>query len=163
MKLIDKRGKLFGIANVVDIIVILLVIVIGAGTVYKFKFMDKTSKDVAMQPITYVVKVEKIRDYVYNNVKEGDELYDVTSGNPIGKITKIESEPATDYINMPDGTFKKVNVENRINAYFTVEAEGVVSDSGHFVNKTFELLVGSHKKIMTKYFECEGTIDSIVK
>jgi hypothetical protein len=163
MKLIDEKGKLFGIANIVDIIVIILVIVIGAGTVYKFKFMDKTSKDAAMQPITYTVKIEKIRNFIYNNVKEGDELYDKTSGNPIGKITKIESEPATDYIDMPDGTFKKANVENRINVYLTVEAEGVVNDSGHFVNKTYELLVGSQKKFMTKYFECDGTINSIVK
>jgi len=163
MKLIDDKGKLFGVANVVDALIVLIVVVIAAGTVYKFKFMDKTSKGAAMQPVTYTVKVEKIRNYVFGNVKEGDILYDKTSGNDIGKITKVTSEPATDYIPMPDGTFKKVNVENRINVYFTVEAQAVVSDSGRFVNKTYELLAGSQKKFMTKYFECDGTIYSIDK
>ena len=151
MKFLDKKGKLFGKINIIDFCVIIIVIVLIAGAVYKFKFMDKTSNNVAMQPITYTVKVEKVRDYALNNIEIGDTLFDKTSGNAIGTITNVESEPATD------------NVENRINIILTVEAEAVENSSGCYVNRTYELLMGTQKKFMTKYFECDGYINSIQK
>ena len=43
MKLIDKKGKLFGLINAIDAVIALIIIVIAAGAVYKFAFMDKTS------------------------------------------------------------------------------------------------------------------------
>ena len=104
MKFLDKKGKLFGKINIIDFCVIIIVIVLIAGAVYKFKFMDKTSNNVAMQPITYTVKVEKVRDYALNNIEIGDTLFDKTSGNAIGTITNVESEPATDYVIMNDGS-----------------------------------------------------------
>ena len=61
MKLIDKKGKLFGLINAIDLCIIVVVVVLIAGAVYKFKFMDKTSNTAAMQNVTYTVKIEKIR------------------------------------------------------------------------------------------------------
>ena len=116
-----------------------------------------------MQPITYTVKVEKVRDYALNNIEIGDTLFDKTSGNAIGTITNVESEPATDYVIMNDGSIVKGNVENRINIILTVEAEAVENSSGCYVNRTYELLMGTQKKFMTKYFECDGYINSIQK
>ena len=161
MRFIDKKGKLFGKVNVIDLCVVFIVVVLIFGAVYKFKFMDKTNNTVAMQPVTYTVKVDRIRNYVLDNVVEGDFIFDKTSGNEIGRIVNVESEQACDYINMPDGTISKVNVENRINVIFTVEAQAVTNSSGTFVNRTYELLVGSQRKFMTKYFECDGSIYSI--
>ena len=161
LKLIDKKGKLFGLINAIDLCIIVVVVVLIAGAVYKFKFMDKTSNTAAMQNVTYTVKIEKIRNYVFDNVEVGDELFDKTSGNDIGKIVKVDSEQATENIQLNNGTYIKGNVENRINVILTVEAPAVKNSSGTFVNRTYELLVGSQKKFMTKYFECDGYINSI--
>ena len=60
MKLIDKKGKIFGLINAIDLCIIVVVVVLIAGAVYKFKFMDKTSNTAAMQNVTYTVKIEKI-------------------------------------------------------------------------------------------------------
>lgn len=162
MRVTDKKGKLFGKINIIDFFVVIIIIVLIAGAYYKFGVSDKTGTTTALQPVTYTVKVNKIRDYVFNNVKEGDTLYDKTSGNAIGTITKIESEPATDVVEMNDGTVVRGQVENRINVIFTVEAQAAVSDSGYFVDRTYELLVGSNKKFMTKYFECDGSVYEIL-
>ena len=161
MKLIDEEGKLFGIVNVIDVCIIIIVIVLGVGAFYKFNVLDKTSSTAAMQPITYTVRVDKIRDFVLSNVETGDTIFDQASGNAIGTIVNVESEQAYEYINMPDGTFTKAPVENRINVIFTIEADAVVNDSGCYVNRTFELLRGSQTKYMTKYFECTGIVESI--
>ena len=152
MKLVDEKGKIFGKFNVIDLCVVIIVLILAAGTYYKFGVMDKTSTASAMEPVTYTVKINKIRDYVFNNVKEGDTLYDKTSGNAIGTITKIESQQAKDYVTVEDGQVKQA----------PVEAEAVVNDSGYFVNRTYELLKGSKKKFMTKYFECDGSVEEIL-
>ena len=162
MKLIDEKGKIFGKFNVIDLCVVVIVLILAAGTYYKFGVMDKTSTAAAMEPVTYTVKINKIRDYVFNNVKEGDTLYDKTSGNAIGTITKIESQQAKDYVTVENGQVKQAPVENRVDVTFTVEAEAVVNDSGYFVNRTYELLKGSKKKFMTKYFECDGSVEEIL-
>jgi hypothetical protein len=37
MKLIDEKGKLFGLINIVDFLVLLAVLLVLGGAVYKFK------------------------------------------------------------------------------------------------------------------------------
>lgn len=164
MKIVDSKGKLFGKINAIDFCVVVVVIALVLGAVYKFGIVNKTSGagSSAMQPINYEVKIEKAREYSFGNVQEGDVLYDKTSGNPIGKVVKAEKEPATDIVEMPNGTAIEGLVENRINIILTIEAEGTVTEKGHFVNKTYELLVGSKKKFFTKYLECEGSVSEIL-
>lgn len=157
-----KNGKLFGVINPLDLLVILLIVALAAGAYYKFKVSDKTSTNVAMTPVTYTVEIKKVRNYVFENVKEGDLLYDKTSGNCIGTITKIDGGPAKEPVNMTDGTMVMAEVENRYDVLLTVEAEAVVNDSGHFVNKTYELVCNSLKKFTTKYFEAEGRVRDIL-
>ena len=72
-----KKGRF----NIIDGIVVLVIVVIIAGAVYKFHGLDKTSKNVNMQTVTYQMKIEALRDYVFNNIKVGDTVYDYTSNN----------------------------------------------------------------------------------
>ena len=164
MRLVDNKGKLFGKVNVIDFCVIVVVIALVLGAIYKFGMINNNagSGSASMQPITYKVKMEKAREYSFNNIKEGDILYDKLSGNSIGKIVNVEKEPATDIVEMPNGTTVAGLVENRINIIITVEAEGTITEKGHFVNKTYELLVGSKKKYFTKYLECEASVSEIL-
>lgn len=158
----NKKRKLFGIFNILDIGIILLIAALAVGTVYKFKFMDKTSKSANLEPIAYTVEVKNVRNFVFSNVKEGDILFDKTSGNAIGTITAIEGTPALTPVEMLDGSVVMGESENRYDILFTLEGEGVISDDGYFINKTYELLCGSKKKFMTKYFECEGSVKDIL-
>jgi len=161
MKLIDKKGKLFGKFNIIDIFVVLVVLVLAAGTYFKFGVMDKTSTAAAMEDVTYTVEIKCVRDYAFENVIKGDTLYDKASGNAIGEIVDIEFRPAMDVVEMLDGSAVMGEIENRYDVTLTVEAQAVVNDSGHFVNRTYELLVGSNKEFITKYFECEGQVGKI--
>ena len=158
MKLINEKGKLFGLINAIDFCVILLIVLIAGGTYYKFGVLDKTSTSAAMQPISYTVEIKKVRGYIFDNVQECDVLYDKTSGNSIGTITKIEGKPAEEVQMGLDGTMINTEVENRFDVTLSVEAEGVVSDNSYHVNRTYELVRGSTRKFMTKYFEGEGKI-----
>ncbi len=163
MKWINNKGKLFGKINIIDLCVILLIIALIGGAYYKFRGLEKTSTTAMMEPIQYTVQVKKIREYIFQNVKEGDLLFDKTSGNCIGTITAVDAAPAKEAVLCIDGTYKMGEVDNRVDVVFTVEGEGVVSDEGCFINKTYELVSGSERKFMTKYFECDGNIKDILE
>lgn len=162
MKLIDEKGKLFGKFNAIDCCVILLVVVLGLGAVYKFHGLSKTNTNAVMEPITYTVEIKRVRDYIYQNVKEGDLLFDKTSGNTIGKIVKIDGNQAQENVLCIDGQYIKGPVENRVDVTLTIEADAVVSSDGVFVNRTYELSSNSERKFMTKYFEADGKIKDIL-
>lgn len=154
----NNKGKLFGKINFIDFFVIVIVVVLAAGAYYKFSVLDKTGSSAEMQPVTYTVEIRRVREYALQNVKEGDELYDKTSGNSIGKIVKVESEQATEPVLCNDGIYRTGTVQNRINLIITVMGEGTVTEDGCFINRTYELIRESDRKFMTKYFEAEGRI-----
>ncbi len=158
----NKKGLLFGKISIVDIAVIVVIILLAAGTVYKFKGLAKTNTNAAMVPVTYTVEVKKVRPYVFDNVKEGDILYDKISGNSIGTIVAVEGTPAKEATATFNGQTVLMDVENRVDVKFTVEAEAVKSSNGTYhINRTYEVIRNSAKKFMTKYFECNGTITDI--
>ncbi len=158
MKLTDRKGKLFGKINVVDFIVVVIVIVLLGGAYYKFGVLNKATTGTALQPVTYTVEVKRVRDYVFQNVQEGDEIFDKTSGKSIGKIVKVESTPATEPVLCQDGTYKIGTVQNRVDVIFTIMGEGAVTEDGCFINRTYELVTESDRTFVTKYFECQGKI-----
>ena len=162
MKLIDKKGKLFGLVNAIDAVIALVIIVIAAGAVYKFAFMDKTSTVTPMVPVNYTVEIKQVRDFVMDNVKEGDTFYDAASGGAIGKITKIEYSPAKEPMGLLDGTMIMAEVENRYDVLFTVEAEASTSGDVYFVNRSYELVIGSSREFATKYSLFEGKVKEIL-
>lgn len=162
MKLIDEKGKLFGKINAIDCFVVLLVIVLAFGAYYKFNSLDKTSKGAAMETIVYKVEIKRVRDYVNNNIKEGDELFDKTSGKSIGRITNMTTRPAVENVLNVDGIYHLGTIENRLDVTLTVEADAVVGNDGAFVNRTYELSTGSERNFMTKYFEGLGKIGDII-
>ena len=162
MKFIDEKGKLFGKVNAIDCFVVLLVIVLGFGAYYKFNSLDKTSTGAAMETVSYKVEIKRVRNFIENNVKEGDELFDKTSGKSIGKIVGIQMRPAVENVLGADGIYRTGSVENRLDVTLVVEADAVVSRTGIFVNRTYELSTGSDRNFMTKFFEGTGKIGEIL-
>ena len=162
MKITDKKGKLFGKINFIDFCIVVIILALAAGAYYKFGVLDKTSTSAELQPVTYTIEIKRVREYALQNVKEGDEIFDKTSGNSIGKIVKVESVPATEPVLCNDGIYRTGTVQNRINLIVTVMGEGMVTEEGCFINRTYELVRESDRRFMTKYFEAEGKIEDFL-
>lgn len=152
-----NKGKF----NIVDVIVIAVIIILIAGAAYKFRGLDKTKKSVAMEPITYEMTIESLRDYNKENLQVGDTVFDYTSGNAIGTIENIEWKDAKDPFYTLKGETVEAPVENRYDAVLTLSANATNDDGVYFVDKTYEISVNSKRKIYTKYAECIAVITGI--
>lgn len=113
MKIINEKGKLFGIINVIDLLVIVLVLAIALVGV-KF-FMDggfaainKDKNDLFAGPATELEITfygEEISDFVAEQLFVGAKLYDETSLEVLGEVKSFEIGPAESHVMTADGKY----------------------------------------------------------
>ncbi|NLI13106.1 DUF4330 domain-containing protein [Pelotomaculum propionicicum] len=91
MKLIDDKGKLFGLINIIDLLVILAVLLVAGGAYYKLKM--QSGGQGAAKTVTVTVIAPGIRPEMLTNVKVGDKM---VSGDSFTNfvIKKVEIKPA---------------------------------------------------------------------
>ena len=156
----DKNGKLFGKISLVDILVVILIIGVIAGTVYKFT-SPNTSVGSGEVLLTYTLKINGVRDFTYEYYKEGFECYDSKTGEYIGKIAGVRQEPYRERVVLLDGTVDYFEKPNVIVIYVDIETKGTENAVAFFAQGTYELKAGSEIQLQTKYVEVIGVVDNV--
>jgi hypothetical protein len=102
MKIIDEKGKLFGIINIIDLCMLLVVLVLAIGGVLYFS-KERTKTTVETKDFYLTILCEQHREEVMDAIVVGDRLY---YGNQFinAEITDVWSEPAIMDVFLPDGT-----------------------------------------------------------
>ena len=163
MKIIDKNGRLFGLISIIDVIVIAVVAVMGVALYLKTNTMTHTSTATKNEVITYQVHAQGINDFVENNIRVGDRIFDEDrpSGGCLGKVTAIEIFPGTELVTFTDGTMEEVPSEATVNLLLTIEGEGLISGKSYSLNRIYDLGVNSARNFVTEYARFTGTVVSI--
>ena len=156
----DKNGKLFGKISIVDLVVAILIIVIVAGTAWRF-----TSPAAALSQsdavVDFTIRIEGVRDFTLQYYHEGLRVYDRQAGQFIGHISGITSGPHYEPHPLLDGTVAWKRVPGRIAIYMDVVANGRLTPTAVYIEGTYEITAGSLIYIRTKYVQTSGTIHSV--
>lgn len=149
MKMTNKKGKLFGIINIVDLLIILgVVLVIFIGYLFLNNKVDDSTEQVS-QIIT--MEITRKRESFCQNIKIGEEAIEVVNNVPIGRIKSVSYKPCEEtVVSQIDGTVKKVKVPERFDAKVVVE-----------VTSAEKLQVGKLLSLRTKSFVGNGYIISV--
>ncbi len=134
--IIDNKGKLFGKINIVDIIVVLILIIAVCVTYFKFNMSAHSDVSETNAYVEFDVKVEDVRDFSVNSLKEGDVIYDSQNDVCLGKVISTRTEPAGEYITKDDGTIVFAQMPERYDLYITIGSEARINDSGIYVDGT---------------------------
>jgi hypothetical protein len=163
-KVIDEHGRVFGKVSIIDFLVVLIVIVLGAALYVKYNVLEVTSTAGKTDTITYAVTIYGAREYTVNGIQAGDVIYDKngSGGNSVGTITGITATDAKKTSALSDGSTVLGNYEGRYDITLTITANGAVSDGRHLVNKTYEVNTNSMRTFYTKYCTFEATITEIL-
>ena len=162
--IIDKEGKLFGKISVIDVIVILAILVAGFGMYLRFTsgaVKDVTVKDKPEKKVEYVIKIKGIREGNVAALKRKGEIYELSTGEKLGKITNIEVSESVDYRDMATGEIVKMNTPEKFDVLITVEYEAHAGDDGFYTPYGTILSAGSRYDFFTKYSRIGGEIKSI--
>ena len=159
-KIIDERGRLFGLVSVIDVIVLAAVIVLAIGAFTKFNVHDNPLTTVNTENVTYTVRILATRLNVLDLIRPGDNLY-TENGVFIGVIKDVYAEEAIAPEPLVDGTYVMARVHERYDLTITVEVQCSFSNGRYYADRTIELNVNSEQRMNTKYFAFTGFILTI--
>ncbi len=160
MKLIDEKGKLFGIINILDLFVlVILVALIGFGAQKVLKVNPGASVTTQKAVMKYLV--QEVRDVTVNAIIEDDIVKDFDKNSVYGKVIKKEVSPAKRLVQAADGKILESTVPNRYDVMIYIEGEAVVSKTGVTMGNQ-EVRVGWNPAIKGKTYTTKGVIYDII-
>ncbi|KXG78087.1 hypothetical protein AN618_07060 [Fervidicola ferrireducens] len=157
MGLIDKKGRLFGLINVIDLLVIILVVAVVTRFALNPQKSSLTNEE---KKIQVVLLVKDVRDATANVIKEGDMVRETKTNNLLGKVTKVEVKPAETLVNTADG--RVLNVPNPVlkDVYVTVEGSATVGENAIVLGGT-EIRIGTALQMKTNLYAVVATVMEI--
>ena len=156
----EKKGKLFGKINIVDLIVIIVIVIAVIFVGMKFLGNNGGTGGIGSSGKThveYTVLVEGVRPEVYENIKALVDAGDATlmaSGELLdGKVTAVTSAPHAEYVsvNSATGELNLLVGEDLLDLTFTIEcnvANPITTEIG-----TQEVRIGKNHIVKTDKFE----------
>ncbi|SKC50674.1 DUF4330 domain-containing protein [Maledivibacter halophilus] len=162
MKIIDSKGKIFGIINYLDLVVLLIV----ALLIGKFFVLDNDEKTKellqtqANKEILLTYSVENIKDVSVNSVKEGDIFRDVESGNVLGEVVKKEVSDAKMQTTDKDGNVIYSTIPDRYDMLLTLKGKGKETEKNIKIS-TVDVQVGRKMLFESKLIRFSGIIYDI--
>lgn len=166
MKIIDENGRLWGKISVIDLLVIAVVLVMALALYVKNVRMNADQKPVSSEPaqtITIQVRAEAQKDYIFNSLHVGDEIWDADhfdGKNVLGVITAIEVEnnPGTALTGLTDGTVERIPIEGTVDMLITIESSATLEGRTYTVNDEYRVGVNSKRNYSTLLTKFIGTV-----
>ena len=148
MKIINEKGKLFGIINVVDLLVLVAAIAVVAGVGYKL--FAKQIKEVASPQVslTMTVRVRGATPFLVNEVQRNSQVGDM-------KIDDYNQQVTT-----ADGRIVTATDPEKKDLVFTITTKVSKGTPAPAIG-TQEVRAGRTFIVKTNDFETTGNIDSV--
>lgn len=151
MKIINEKGKIFGLVNLIDLLIVLAA-VLCVFAAYKI-LEDRISVGGERASEVIVVEIKQKEDIFCRDIKQNVPIYDRTDNKQIGTLVEAQVKPSTSYTNsLIDGTVSEVSVPDRSDVLLTIALD---TDT--------EMYVGKYISVNTKEFMGAGYIINMEK
>lgn len=154
-----KSRKLFGLFNVIDLLIILLIVVAGVIGVKILLGGGKVSQvETETKTYTYVVEGKEVLADIMDFPEIGANVYNSSTSAYLGTIKDVRLEPFTEVIfSRETNQYEKVPVEGFGNIYLTIEGTGTETERDITVEGTV-VKVGAELNVKSKGFAFKGYI-----
>jgi len=162
----EKKGKLFGKFNIIDLLVVIVLVIIAVAVVLKVTGKAGPARAEVGTNITYTVKVENVDQQVYESIAAyieagklaglpGDQL--MASGELLsGYVTGVTATPRSDEAivqTSTGGMSIQAGQKDRVDLVFDVQA--YVANNVKTELGTQEVRVGKNHIVKTTHFELQ--------
>lgn len=162
MKIIDKKGRLFGFINILDLIVLVLIVGLGASFAFKTATNENVTLLGASQTFYITFRIERVRDFSVNAVNTGDIIYE-QHAQVLGKTVNVWTEEPHEVVALNDGTAEYFPMEGKYDLFITVEATGTVNSGGFYVNGNNQVSAGKDMKIQSNMVYTSARVFSVTE
>ena len=165
MKIINDKGRLFGLINTVDLLALLALLAAVGGLVWHFRTLaaneDEAPTTVKM---TYTVRARgayrRMEDMVRTNVDQNNRLFTPDGEEIDAELTGVSFEPYISQTTTADGQIVDATDPERMDIIFTIEAE-ISKNAAPIMVGTQEIRVGVNHTVRTPLLEYLGSVEKI--
>lgn len=151
MKIIDEKGKLFGIVNIIDLCIVLFVAL--AATVVVMFFSANTSIDSQTKQSRITLEVTAIEKDLCDAMVKDRKIFDKIQNKSLGTLVDVKIEPCVEYnVSRDTGEHIESALPDRYDAVLVIEASSAE-----------DLYVGKRMSVETKDFTAAGYIIDLEK
>ena len=164
MQIFDRKYRLFGVINLIDLLVV-IALVVGGLVVWKVLWGGSTSKvpTVALRDVEYTVLCSTVRDYSDGMIKAGDPVSTKNSGKSIGTVVSVSSAPTPgDVLNPLTGKVGPYESSVFRDVFIKVKAKGDPTSTGVSVGNT-QLRNNEILQVVTPTFQCDNGLATDIK
>ncbi|WCK53721.1 DUF4330 domain-containing protein [Aneurinibacillus sp. Ricciae_BoGa-3] len=161
MKVVDQKGKFFGLINILDLFLILLLIValVFAGLKYT-QNKDLGTGPAKQKEVTYVLYSSAEHPFVVDAIKPGDQIRSKDTNTKIGQVVSVEKGPGKQAVPTADGRMVLATVPQKEMVHITVKANATVSSQTAVV-ADLGLLAGNKVSIKGPKYMIDTVISSV--
>ncbi|HHV07768.1 MAG TPA: DUF4330 domain-containing protein [Firmicutes bacterium] len=159
MRLIDDKGRLFGLVNIVDLAVVLLVVAVAARIGLKSRLLRAVNPS-TLKPVEVVLLIEDVRPATADAVSEGDTIVNAKSNAVLGELIAKEVVPALKEVETADGRLVEAEAPYRKDVYITVRGQGQVTENVIILGG-YEMRVGANAQVKGLKFAVNSTVFSV--
>lgn len=123
MKIINEKGKLFGIINIIDLALLLVIAALAVGALLYVRREGSPAEELQTKDFYVTILCKEQRQEVVDAIKVGDLLY---FGNAFTnlEIMEVRADPAKFDVPMPDGTIVYADHPKLKDIYVTIKIIG---------------------------------------
>lgn len=164
MKIINEKGKLFGLINIVDLLVLLAAVAVIGGLGWKLVGHQVTEAVKPTVTMTAVMRLRGATPFLVEEVERNDQTgKQLVAGNDYvnAVITNVELEPYEVQVQCADGSIVNSVDPVKMDIVFTVESTVTQGTAAPKIG-TQEVRTGRTFILKTNDFEGTCNIDSVV-
>ncbi|RJQ24500.1 MAG: DUF4330 domain-containing protein [Peptococcaceae bacterium] len=154
MKLIDDRGRLFGLINIIDLFVVLIVLGVVWGLLTRTAVLERLNRSYAEKPVEILFLVENVRQYTVDAIQPGEVVRELRSDETVGTIRTVEVRDYKEKVPDLEGNWHMSPVPGKKELFITVEGR-LKEYNGAFRVGQSDIKVGSKVTLKGKRFNVE--------
>jgi len=164
VQIFDRKYRLFGVINIIDLLVV-VALVVGGLVVYKVLLGGSTAAvaPASLKDIEYVIVCTPVRNYAEGQIRIGDPVSTKTSGATIGTVVSVRATPTLgDTFNPTTGRVQRYESTVAQDILVTVKAKGTPTATGVSVGN-MQLRNNELIQMVTPTFQCDTAVATGLK
>lgn len=148
--LINKKGKLFGLINIIDLGIVLLIAVLIVGGIYKIKSINNL-KVSDLKVIEVTVGFEEQPKGLIDAIENGDVLQDSVRNIVIGEIVSKKIEKHKELVVDKSGKVSYKEIPDTYDGEVVLKGKAIVDKNGVIV-ETRQLYIGTEIRLKSNIY-----------
>lgn len=160
MAIFNNKGQLFGKVNIIDLLIIIVIISVIGGGIYKFTTLDNLLSEGELKELSLTMEIPSERDGLFESIQKGDIIYDSIRGSEFGIVESKSRKAHKELIVNQEGFVEYTEIPGLYDIEIQVKSPSKVTDDGIVIGTT-PIYIGSSIRIRSSLYVFTGDVLNI--